>query len=180
MERRKLIFLFSGILFVILVALEIIAFYLLRRKDVGLDPDPSSIKRNQNINVVLSSYFGNNWQIVLTTFLLTVLFIMGLFFIISKKNIVIDGESKTYKAANISAVVFFVILSLAVLAASYKMYADMKSNAASESDNSQIINKQKRELIQLFALISGLLVLILVLIGGGLWGYRKLKKTLGK
>lgn len=180
MERKKVIFLFVGVLVILLLVVELITFYLLRRKDIGLEPDLQSIQRNQTINVILSSYFGNNWQVVLSGFLLLILFIIVLFYIISKKEITISGESKTYKYMNVAAILFFGILSVGVLYAAYNMYSDIKSKTVSSSDNAKIINQQKQELVQLFLVITGLVLLILVLVGGGLWGIRKLRSKIAK
>ena len=181
MDRKKTIYFFIGILIIFLIIVEIVVFYL-RRKNTNLAPDAQSQERIQTINIVLSSYFGNNWQLVLSSFLILLLVILALLFFITKKQVTINENGKSYKALNITIIVFLVILSLATLFGTYKMYSDIQKQKISEQqgENEKKINQQKQELVKLFLVVSGLVFFILLTLGAGLWGYRKIKNKKSK
>jgi hypothetical protein len=175
MDRRRIIFLMVGILLILLIVVELVGYFILRKKDVGILPDQQSTQRIQTINQVLMSYFGNNWPEVLLAFGLLILLILGLFLVITKKDVEVNDTDKTYKWLNITGIGFLVILTVAVLFAIYRMYTETQKVKTRTDPNSQIIDDQKKQLIQLFVIIVALIFLILIILGGGLWGYKKLK-----
>ncbi len=184
MERKKITFIVIALLLVLLVIVELVAYVYFRKKDVGVLPDSGSVRRIQTINQILIAYFGNNWPTVLISILVLIIVILGLLLLVSKKEVDIGLlDEKAFKWINIASVTFLAVVTLGVLYAVYRIYADAREAKVLKSptdENLEAINKQKKELIQFFVAIIGLIFLILLLLGGGLWGYRKLKAKLGQ
>lgn len=172
MERRKIIYIIIAGLVFLLVIVELVAYLVFRKKDVGLVPDGSSIDRIQTLNLVLRSYFGVNWPVVLGVILCLIIVILILFLFLTKKEVEISD--KTYKWATIISVIFMVILSAVAIYGAYNIYKNRPKPDPGD-ENAQYVDNQRDQLIKFFAAIFGLIFIIIITLGGGLWGFRKMK-----
>lgn len=174
MERKKIIYIFVAVLIIFLIAVEIISSLYLKKNNSELAPDVASVERVQTLNMVLRSYFGSNWPIVIGIMLSLIIVILLLFLFITKKNIEISD--KTYKWVKIVEIIFIILISFIAVYGVHSIYKS-QNRTVSTDENQQYLNNQKDALIKFFVSIVSLILLIILMLGGGYWGYKKIQKT---
>jgi len=165
-----LILLITLILLAFLLTIAIFTVIIRNRDKNPVAPDYSSIQRVQTLNELLRSYFGVHWPIVIVGILLLILLILILLFFFTKKEITLPDSSA--KIINIVTILIFIIVSVLVALAFYKLYQKEKT---AETDNDVQTSRDKLVLITGAVLIV-IFVLLLSIAGIG-FVVRRLKAS---
>lgn len=171
MEKRQKIFLVIGIIIAILVLVQIVIFYLIRKN--GKDTtDVGSTERATTLEHLMRSYFGNNWPVVFGGILLCIFIILILLFFIFKKagNEEIEISPGKQTVLTVGATVYFIIFSLFTVFLFVKMLKD-------ENNNTKETNDQRNNFLKIAGLVLAAIFGILIILALAFYIFHKKKAS---